>query len=82
MKISETHKNGAQITVQGWFGVRRTLNEWRARQDDIEPEPKKEPPKNGSSASVSGPVSRAYEGSGRFARTPLVTAQIGFQPND
>jgi len=40
MRIEETHKNGAKISIQGVFGVRATLTEWRDRQDALLEAPK------------------------------------------
>lgn len=86
MRVREVHQNGSSIELKGLFGVRKTLDEWRARQDST-PERKDEdaerPKVVGASAAILSGTSRSREISN--GKIPVVNAeapfQFGFQPN-
>lgn len=81
MKIFEQHKNGSRIEVSGWSRNRvlSAISAWRSHQDRVPEDPKPEPPKNGASANVSGPMGRSYDQRGVALTVPVPLAQIGFQ---
>lgn len=81
MEISETHKNGAKITVKG-RGAHKIVRAWREEQDKkpVEEEPE-EPKVKGASSSISGPVSRYYDTDSYFSYNPVPQA-FGFVPNE
>ena len=86
MRVREWHKNGSSIELKGLFGVRKSLEEWRAFQDakDTPVEPEDSRPKVvGTSSNILSGSNRRYETSDDWV--PIVNAKteikFGFQPN-
>lgn len=83
MEISETHSNGAKITVKGW-NARKVVDAWREAQNALakaEEPADGEPRVKGVSTSFLGGDYRRYDSDSYFTYSPVPRA-FGFVPNE